>query len=92
MPETEYIGCFECLGTDVDNTLLLFPCLRFAEEGYKFENDCPKKARGVKITKESRWHEIDVDAFKIYWNLNKSIGTIVNLYGEDEDKLTLDNR
>ena len=77
-----YLACFECLGEIVENITLLFPCLRFTEEGFKFPNTCPKKARGVKIIHESRWKEIENDAFKIYWNLNNSLGTIINLYGE----------
>jgi len=82
---TEYLACYECCGNIIEETEIMFPCLRFKGKDVEFPDDCPKKARGVDIKETPRWKNISKEAFNIYWFMNKQFGTRVRFFEEEEN-------
>lgn len=54
---------------------MIAPCVRWSEAGYKFPDDCPKRARGVKVKRIPNWRRVPERIADMFMNLNEAIGT-----------------
>lgn len=74
--------CGSCIGTTVEDVDLITPCLRGRRVDYIFPDECPKRARGVKIKRKPNWRRIPERIFKIFTSINDSLGTKYRFFEE----------
>ncbi|KKN58976.1 hypothetical protein LCGC14_0546510 [marine sediment metagenome] len=76
-----YLMCKSCIGTTIEGTDIITPCLRLSN-GYKFPDNCPKRARGLKIKRNPEWRRIPERIANIFANINEIIGTRLRFFEE----------
>lgn len=79
---TVYLMCGSCIGTTVENTDLIAPCLRWKDKEFTYPDECPKRARGVKIKRKPNWRRIPERIFNIFAKVNHSLGTKYRFFEE----------
>lgn len=72
---TIYLICTSCIGTTIEDRSIVTPCLRWREKGYSFPDNCPKRARGLKIKRKPLWRRVPEENAINIANLNDFIGT-----------------